>query len=532
MKYHITQQDKNLLLQGSLQYACRLFVLDKNRNVIDQLSSLQAAGTYSINSESNIRRTTSFTMYLETSFRNASVEKKLYEWIGYDFELQIGIYSLRDQDFVWYPCGYYLITAANTAYNAAENSITTALSDWYAKLSGSRNGQLGGALTISIPNKDSEGRPVTIKQAAEGLLKTTAASYIVEDIGQFYGMPQNNADYLQYRREHPLWNQLPYDLKYEAGCMMGDIFSEICGLYPNCQMYFDTYGCFCFHMIPSCENDPAVLDDSFLQEILVSDDSESVSYEIESIRNVTEVFGADYEVDRYSPKCTTSANIYTIALEGYDAYQSSDLIAFMPDQANSANMRVRINGLDALALYHDLTGKGIAAGALKAGRLYVLQIRRVDGAYTACFLGQYHPHALCVLTDSADDRKYTKAYFAQKYNCDQDCITLRVEKESPFTVQKLGELLDVKSGNQFANILSDSAAMENAVYYNRMSSSARDTVTIQTKMIPFLDVNEKIEYRKQQEEQPHYYVVKSIVNQTDSCKSTITMSRFYPLYYV
>ena len=130
MRYNITQFDKELLLQGSMQYNYRLFVIDSGGNVIDELSGLQAIGSYSINADSKIRRTASFTMYLNNSSRQIPVEKKLYEWIGFSFQLQIGIYSLREDSFRWYDCGYYLISAANTSYNSVENSITTTLSDW------------------------------------------------------------------------------------------------------------------------------------------------------------------------------------------------------------------------------------------------------------------------------------------------------------------------------------------------------------------------------------------------------------------
>lgn len=534
MRYNITQFDKELLLQGSIQYNYRLFVIDGSRNVIDELSDLQAIGAYSINADSKIRRTASFTMYLNNSGRQIPVEKKLYDWIGFSFQLQIGIYSLREDSFRWYDCGYYLISDANTSYNSVENSITTALSDWYAGLDGTRNGQVGGAPVITLPNLDAAGRPVTIKQTVESLLRgeTDIRAYIIEDIGQFYGMPQNNPDYLQYRAENPLWNQLPYDLEYEAGCTVGDILSELCDLYPNCQMFFDVYGNFCFSLIPSCAHQRVILDDSFLQEILTGSDAESVTYDIESVKNMTEVFGVSYEIDRFSASCTATANLYTLSLDDYDSYRPGDIIAFTPDTGNGPQMRLRINGLDALPIYREYTADYIASGLLQAKKTYIVQLKNTGGSLAAYYLGQYQPHALCVLTDNAADPKYTKTYFSRKYNCPEDNIVLRVEEGSPFAVQKLGEILDVKYGDEFENILSDSVALETAVYYNRKSSSRNDTITISTKMIPFLDVNEKIEYRKQQNDKPDYYIVRSITNNTDSKTSTVTMSRFYPLYHI
>ncbi len=534
MKYNITERDKSLIQQSEIDYKYRIYVVNNNKNIVDELSLINSIGTYTIDADSDIRRTASFVIYLDSYYKANSMEQKLYNWIGYSFMLQIGIYSIRDDDYIWYDCGYYLITSANTSYNAIENSISTSLSDWYARLNGTRNGQIGGAPTITIPNEDENGNPVTIKQATEGLLKdeTDIKDYIVDDIGEFSGMPQNNPDYVQYRKDNPLWNQLPYDLEYEAGCTVGDIFSEIKDLYPNNQMYFDTYGNFCFNRIPSCEYDPVTLDNSFLQKVLLSDDSENVSYDIENIKNITEVFGQTYDVDRYSTSCSASTNIYTLSLNDYGSYSSGDVIAFIPDTSNIANMKIKINSLSAIPLYYEYTTNYIDEGLLKPGKTYVFQIKKVHGEHVAYFLGQYQPHALCVLTNSAGDSKYTKSYFAKKYNCDENNITLRVEEDSPFTVQKLGEILDVKSGDEFDNILSDSVAIENTIFYNRKSSSVNETITISTKMIPFLDVNLKVEYKKQQEEQSKQYVIKSISNDTDSMTSQITMTRFYPLYYL
>lgn len=533
MRYNITQQDKDLLLQPSIQYKYRLFIMDNNKNILDELFGISNFGSYSIQSDSDTRRTTSFILLLDNSFRDSSVEKRLFSWIGYNFKLQIGIKSLRTDNYTWYDCGYYLITEANTTYNATDNSLSTTLSDWYSKLNGSRNGQVGGAPTIEIVNKNDDGSIVTIRDSVIEILKgeTTLSDWIIEDIGEFYGMPQNNSDWEQYRKNNPEWNQLPYDLEFSAGCNVSDMFTEIRDLYPNCQMYFDIYGNFCFNLIPSCEYDPIVLDNDYLQDILLEDNTENVTYDIGGIKNITEVFGASYEIDRYATECTVSSNSYILTLEQYDAYYSGDMIAFTPSITNVNGMKFKINALDTIPLYYEFTTNTVDAGILETGKTYVVKIKKINGTYIAYYLGQYQPHALCVLTADENDSKYTKEYFSKKYNVDTRNITLRVESESPFTVQKLGEILDVKTGDEFDNILSDSVAVENAIYQNRKSSSINDTVTISTRMIPFLDVNTKVSYKKQQENEVLQYIIKSISHDMGSCTTSITMYRFYPLYY-
>ena len=58
-----------------------------------------------------MRRTTSFVLQLHDSYGSSHIEEKIESWIGYDFVLQIGIYSVRDGHYIWYDCGTYTITS-------------------------------------------------------------------------------------------------------------------------------------------------------------------------------------------------------------------------------------------------------------------------------------------------------------------------------------------------------------------------------------------------------------------------------------
>lgn len=532
MKHIITEYDK-WLVQHTVGYKYRLFIVDKNMNFLDEISGISNIGSYNINSESIIRRTSSMTLVLDAQYRTESIERKLYSWIGYNFFMQIGLYDTREDDYKWYDCGYYLITEGNTSYDAITNSLTVNLGDWFATLDGTRNGQNGGAPIIEILH-EIDGEPVSIRTGIINLLtsETDLKNYIIEDIGEFYGMPQNNPDYLVYRTENPQWNQIPYTLEFSAGCLLSDQLIELRDLYPNNEMYFDVYGNFVTGLISSCEHDPIALDNDYIQSILVGDNSEQVTYDIKSIKNVTEVFGATYEVDRYSTETSYSDSAYTLTLDLYEAYNSNDMIAFVSTSSNGETTYIKINELSTLPLYKEHTTTFVESGILEADETYVIKIKKVNGEYVAYFLGQYQPHALCVLTADENDSKYTKSYFSQRYNVEEKDITFRVEPESPFTIQKIGVVLDVKTGNEFDNILSSSVATENAIYQNKISSSMYDVVTITTKMIPFLDTNIKVSYRKQQDDEVREYITKSIDNSIDSNTSTITMYRFYPLYFI
>lgn len=532
MRYNITEYDKALLLQSEINYKYKLYVLDKKERIVDELEGVSNIGNYNIDVDSNIRRTTSFVLELDSTYSSNHIEEKIETWIGYDFKMQIGVYSIRDNDYIWYECGTYAITATNTTYDATNNTLSTDLGDWFVKLDGTRNGQIGGAPTILIPNVDENGNIITLRQATVAVLKDNGIhKYIVQDVGEFYGMQSNNPNYMEYRKNNPNWNQLPYDLEYNVGCMVSDILFNIRDLYPNNEMCYDVFNNFCFNSIPSCDNDIVTVTDDFLQEVLIAESSESVTYDIGSIKNITEVFGKTYDVDGYCDTCTSSSNVYNLTLEGYDEnYERNEIISFVAPSENLASPRLRINSLSAIPIYIEGKTEYISANTMSEGEIYCVKITYRDEEFVADFLGAFQPHALCVLTNNENDTFYTKEYFKKKYNCDN--VVFRVEESNPFSIQRIGEVLDVKSGDEFDNIISDSVALENAIYYNKKSSTLNDIVTITTTMIPWLDGNIKVSYRKQQESETHEYIIKSISNDLSNKTSSITLHRFYSLYFV
>ena len=111
MRYTITEEDKLLFSQGSLDYKYRLSVM-KGSRIVDVLYGISQAGTYGINGESDIRRTLNLTLSLDEFQTN--IEEKIQSWFGLDFTFEIALYSIIKKGYVWYPCGTYLITASNT----------------------------------------------------------------------------------------------------------------------------------------------------------------------------------------------------------------------------------------------------------------------------------------------------------------------------------------------------------------------------------------------------------------------------------
>ena len=532
MQYVITETDKELVQRESYEAKVRITILSQNKKILGVLTGIPQIGDFSIDAESDIRRTTSLDIKLDDFYND--IEAKIESYLNLDFLMEFGIFDVREDDYHYYRMGEMCITTANTSYDAVTNILSINLSDGWAKLDNTRNGQVGGAPTIIIPVEDENtGTKLTLKQAIINVIKaeTNVKDYIIDDIGEYYGMPQNNDDYAEYRKLNQEWNIIPYDLEFSPGNTVADIFVEVRDLYPNCQLYFDIYGNLCFDMVPSNNKAPIILSNDYIQSILLSSGTEDVQYDISSIKNVAEVFGKVYDVDRFSQSSTFSSSTYNLSLENFGSYQSYEMIAFTAPSANVANSYVNVNNIGRLPLYTEYTTNFVPANTFNANDMVVIRIMKdLNGSYIAYYLGQYQPHALCVLTDNINDTYYTKAFFAERYNCLEKNIAFVEVKNSPFSVQRLGIVPDIKSGDEYEKIISDSVALDNAKYLIYKSSVWNDIVTINTKLMPWLDVNIKVEYKKQQENDIHTYIVKSISHDFAGGTSSITMYRFSSLY--
>ena len=63
MLYIITEQDKNLILQKTIEYKYRFFI-KRNDKIVDSIESIISIGAYTIDAESDVRRTVSLIIYL------------------------------------------------------------------------------------------------------------------------------------------------------------------------------------------------------------------------------------------------------------------------------------------------------------------------------------------------------------------------------------------------------------------------------------------------------------------------------------
>lgn len=173
----------------------------------------------------------------------------------------------------------------------------------------------------------------------------------------------------------------------------------------------------------------------------------------------------------------------------------------------------------------------------------LLQAKPLQTEYEYKFYlqGQWQVHAMCVLTDGTTGSEmwtdtstglqyplYSMDYFKCRYNCDN--VEFMINPESPFTIQKIGVRLAVYSGSEYDAIYTDDLAKDRAHYENWKTARLTDNITLQTILMPFLDVNAKVSYRMQNSDEVKQYIIKNVSHDFSGLTSTITMMTFYPLY--
>lgn len=548
MGYIVTQEDLMLVLQHSQTIQSKIEVLDQNQKIIGTIYGI-VSGSMSINGESDVRRTANFVVQPTLTEHIKLTETSLL-WLNKYIRMFVGLWNCRINDYKYYPLGCYVYTDTSGVYDATTNSLTVNCADFMKKLDGTKNGQLG-ALIISYPAyKENEETGEVIEhniirnaviETLEKLARIT--NHRIDDIGEFYAMPEYNDDWQKYREENPLALTIPFDQEFSAGCSVLSILTTFRDLYPNYEMFFDMENnTFICQLKPSCYDDDIFLDNDFIQRVFIS---ENTTVDMTTVRNICEVWGQVIDADFYSEQCAYSNNIYSSTIAGYEeSYYNGDVIALKIPSINQANAKININNLGVIGIFNEANEEPIKANELKPNEIYAFKIKkkRVDkqDVIKAYFLGQWQVHAINVLTNgkksgqfvtSSDGKEYelySKEYFQKFYNCER--VDFTIIANSPFTVEKLGEIPDIKVSGEFENITSNDLAADRAKWENWKNCRLTDNITITTLLLPFLDVNKKVSYQRSDSDREHQYIISSVSHDFSGFTSTITMYRFYPLY--
>lgn len=137
------------------------------------------------------------------------------------------------------------------------------------------------------------------------------------------------------------------------------------------------------------------------------------------------------------------------------------------------------------------------------------------------------------LATNFEDVKNVVEVFGRTLNSGhQPHITVKdTNPDSPFFVDKIGEIRIILSGDVYDNILTDELCQERAKYELWLRTRLQDSITINIIPLYWLKVNQLISFTLPNESEPRQWLIKNI-NEEYSVSGTqsIEAIQYYPLY--
>ena len=193
MAYIPQQSNIDILRQGKRVTYSKIELLNKSFKVIDSLEGELIEDSYSVDADSDIRRTYNLTLAIRNSSFLVGNDKKI--WFDKYIKVYIGLFSIRLRDVVYYPVGIYLFDSAGYKYDSSTKELTLSCVDRMAELTGDRNGKASGLSTKILAGASIHDSLVsTVSQLGK------ITKYRIDDVGK----------------------TVPYDLEFDTGTSVFD----------------------------------------------------------------------------------------------------------------------------------------------------------------------------------------------------------------------------------------------------------------------------------------------------------------------
>ena len=411
------------------------------------------------------------------------------------------------------------------------------------------------------------GKPNTISGAMSNIItQFSPFNYMIDDIGaDVTNVDGSNATYI------------PYDLTFSTGVTNWEVISKLRDLYSGWEAFFDVYGNFICSKIPTCEDDECLVTADVFDSIVIS---EKDTYELNSIKNVVEVWGKNQETDRYDDtstytldlinnKCILDLSLSLYACDSTGKHNSpyiytNELIGFTCPNISDDDRRliktynipiyVRVNynktsdeNLDEILLIADATNKNrTTIDEIINGVGYCFTPKYILDTCYAIFNGEFQVHAIALNVDK-EPTDEEKENYKKYYNCNQisyiyssgnrifytnegEQYEKYIEQSSPYSVNEVGELIKVLSGEEYEAIYTTDLARQRAEYEVWKSARLTDSITINTVLIPFLYENIKVQYKSIRTGETAEYIIDKVSHSFDSYTTSIQMHKFYSAY--
>lgn len=315
------------------------------------------------------------------------------------------------------------------------------------------------------------------------------------------------------------------------------------------EMFFDgdTFVC---KEIPSCKDDPVILNHEVIDPLIIS---ENTTVDETTIRNCTEVWGSSIDSDYYTENVSYADGCYTLtydsALTNFKV-KSNKRFSFVAPETNAKGCSVKmVQGENTFGPYKIYSGTDkdgndveLDAGVMAAKKYYVIKCYKdADKNLRMQYLGQGQVHAMVILSDNPptgdayEQAKIDEACDVLEYISTNDPSDTTGMYHSPYSIEKIGRRNSVLSGGDFENIPNDDLGLQRAEYENWKSCRLTDVKTLEMIMIPWLDVNKKISYTPRsgkpgEKHSPMEYITKEITINLGSGTMSVNMQKFYPYY--
>lgn len=487
--------DLDLVLQPSKQAYVKLTLLDTSYWEIGELQGELVEISLTVSANSDIRRVSSVTLHIRDA--EQLEEGYLTSWVERMVRMYYGIYDPDTGEIRYWLLGSFLFTATSYTIDALNHQMSLSIADMMAAATQERGSQIGYGMKYpagsSIANS----------------LQATVARF----------SPYKKYDICEFE------DTVPYDIEPAMGSYPIDAMKSLVGLFPWYEQFYSKDGVYTVRQIPTTLNTPVVMSADELRKVVISEKGGDVHYS--AIKNCTEIWGKEIDPNYTATSCENASGVYTLTIHStYTTYENGALIAFAPDTSCVANQQLRVGNL---AAYNIVVEEGdgdlrnITQGELVKDVLYVVKYR--DQQFI--LQGEAQVHVMCMeynAMPSDTEILGLKAF----HGCNN--IRFVINPESPFACDRIHVVKQVLADGDYANINTTELAYERAVYENWKAARVQESLQIETLFLPWLDVNEKVEYTSLATGQTNQYLIQSIEVSPYTGVMNITMLRFYPLY--
>jgi hypothetical protein len=224
----ISNDDIRICAQNVRNVYVKMYVMDKNDNILDEISGKAIEGTIDMDGTANIQRQVNNLKILLDSNTLLPNQKDSLIWTDKHFQLKIGIADLLkpkdDPDYIhWYNMGIFLYKTVEMDYSSTESYLMVNGLDKMCKFTG----DLGGQFETDIKIENS-GVPIT-----------EAIRHIAVDLG---GEDPNKLLLDNVIDDDGNILSLPYTMTKAVGDTMYDAMKELADLYKYYIFYYDENG--------------------------------------------------------------------------------------------------------------------------------------------------------------------------------------------------------------------------------------------------------------------------------------------------